>query len=308
MKITIGIITYKRPQGLDKTLHSLINQEYAENLDIRIIVVDNEGSNAALLIVEKYKQKKKFRIDYYHEPDRGIPQARNRVVSEFWNKDSEALLFIDDDEEATPNWIQELTSRWISSKADIVTGPVIQILPDITPAWAKTAFSSPRKYVSGQKVNMAYTGNILISRKVLDKIRPAFHPSFRFTGSEDHHFALSAVKKGFKIVWEGNAVVTEPLPSSRISLIWLMKRLFRAGSGDAKSQYLLYPKYLAVIRILFRGSARITYGLFFMLAGAFRIWHWPWIITGYRRFFSGLGTFAGLFGIKHQEYSVIHGS
>lgn len=68
--VTVGIPTYNRPEGLERTLKCMLSQTYR---NIRIIVSDNCSSNPAVLpILEKYSRLDR-RVQYkIHETNRSI--------------------------------------------------------------------------------------------------------------------------------------------------------------------------------------------------------------------------------------------
>ncbi len=102
MLCSICIATFKRPKLLDKLLESLVTQNIRSDLNLEIIVVDNDNNKSAELILKNYIDQYNIIFKYLIEPIKNISLARNKGVA---NAKGEYILFIDDDEIASPNWI-----------------------------------------------------------------------------------------------------------------------------------------------------------------------------------------------------------
>lgn len=306
--IAICVITYKRPVGLCSLLESLQAQRLvdASAYQVKIIVVDNEVSPSCRRIIEDINASALYPVIYDTEAKQGIPYAREKSVQLAWQDD--ALIFVDDDEVAPQGWLQALLQAWKDSKADVVTGPVRGILPENAPIWAERSdiYHSTNKRKTGDYVSKAYTNNTLVSQHVYHAITPAFDPVFRYTGSSDLHFFQRVHSAGYKIYWCEEAVIYEDVPPSRLTWGWVLKRAFRAGSGDAISRMLIKPGFATTLKVLAYAAARFSSGVFYVLIGGVGL-QWPRITKGVRRMASGVGTVAGLFGLNYEEYRSIHG-
>lgn len=94
--LTVVIATRDRPDSLPRTLASLARQS---DPSFEVLVVDNslDGDVARTLI-----DFNGLRMRCCHEPAPGASRARNRGLAEV---DTELIAWIDDDEEADPDWI-----------------------------------------------------------------------------------------------------------------------------------------------------------------------------------------------------------
>lgn len=85
MKLSIITINYNNAQGLEKTIKSIVNQNYR---DFEYIVIDGNSSDNSRTVIERYANK----IDYWvSEPDSGIYNAMNKGIR---RANGEYLLFI----------------------------------------------------------------------------------------------------------------------------------------------------------------------------------------------------------------------
>lgn len=305
-KATIAIITCRRPIWLQRLLEALIKQIVSESVELDILVVDNAGEQATLDIVKQITNSSPFTINYFHEESAGIVFARNRCVTEFLKTDSQNLFFIDDDEwpEST-FWAQTLLDKQIEHQVDIVTSHVISVGGEGTPTWAIDLIYGKNKLIEGEKVNVFYTNNLLISRIVLEQVNPPFDERFAMTGASDYHFALKCKKAGFNAIYTV-APVIEEFPKSRATVKWFLKRGFRSGIGFTRSHLFEDSLPKTLIHCLTMSGIRFLRGLGYCIIGLLTL-NRTTFVDGLFRLCSGAGTIAGFFGIKHNEYNTIHG-
>ena len=265
-------------------------------------MVDNDPDGSAAEVVT---QSNGYPVKYAVEPEPGIPFARETSVRMCAADD--ALIFVDDDEVAPDGWLETLLGAWREYGADVVTGPIKGSIPADAPDWNRHSdvHDSTNRRNTGDLQNKAYTNNTLVTRKVLDTVTPAFHPAFRHTGSSDLHFFLRVHKAGFRIVWCEEALLREDVPASRTTLRWLVRRAFRSGAGDSISRVLIGRAPVSYLQAAAYGLARIGSAGGYLVLGIVTA-RKPYLLKALRRFFSGVGTLAGIFGINHDEYAERH--
>lgn len=306
MKILVCAITYGRPISLGKLLESLQVQKINKNDSCEICIVDNDctGNNDA--VVERY-QHSPYLIHYLKEPQKGIVFARNKAVDYFLNSKNDALVFIDDDEWAeNDNWLENLIRAQRDSDADVVMGDVISVPETSRQAWIVEAMRPVKYQQNLQVITKFYTNNLLILKRVLEVITPAFDERFALTGSEDLHFSIKAKNAGFKAVYVNNAPVHEIFPATRSTMKWFMLRGFRNGSGAARAAIFESQGKRVFLKLIFQSAARFARGILTACVGIMRL-NKGKIVLGVMRMASGIGTIAGMFGVDYEEYRTIHG-
>lgn len=303
---TIAVITYKRPIWLARCLEALIRQKIKKGTLIDILVIDNACDEQTKKAVGLIAEKSTFKIKYEIEKRRGIVAARNKCVDSFLESGAKNLVFIDDDEwPSDSNWIQSLLDKKDVYSADIVTSHVLSVGENGAPDWAVKLIYGKNKYREGDLLGKFYTNNLLLSRRVLESVRPAFDSRFAMTGASDYHFALKCSKVGFRAVYI-NAPVFEEFPSSRANIKWFVKRGFRSGVGFTRSHIFEENVFIAIIKSLVLSSIRLLRGLVAIVKGCL-LFSKMNIVSGLFRISSAVGTLAGFFGIKYCEYKNIHG-
>jgi glycosyltransferase involved in cell wall biosynthesis len=95
-----------------------------------------------------------------HEPEPGIPFARNRGVSAAlpW---ADVIAFIDDDEvPADADWLAQLAGPLASGVADVTTGPVAPVFPPDVPHWIRRhPLFERQRHADMVELDQAYTHN-----------------------------------------------------------------------------------------------------------------------------------------------------
>lgn len=293
--------TRRRPEGLRRLVTSLAAQTGLDGLRTALVVVDNDPEGSAREVADEARDLLGWPVTYTVEAEPGIPAVRRRIVATALATGADALVFIDDDEQAPPGWLATLVGRWQGSAADCVTGPVRRRLPAGAPSWARGSdlFDPTGRHRTGERMGKAYTGNVLVSRAVLEALDTPFDDAFRHTGSSDLHFFLRAVREGFTIQWCEEAVVEEDISAARLTWSWYVRRAYRSGAGDAVARRLLDPGPVTTVMVLVRAAARIGVGLLLIPVLIVR----PGLRSlAVRRLASGVGTVAGLLGHNYEEY------
>jgi len=305
-KVTICIITCRRPIGLKRLLDALDQQQISSDTEMDIIVVDNACDQTTTELVSKLHTKNKYKIRYFEEPEPGIVAARNKCVTEFLLSDSEFLLFIDDDEwPESNNWAQKMLDAQKKYSTDIIASHVISVGEPGTPIWATELLYGKNNFTEGQTLEIFYTGNLLLSKNILEVMQPAFDKRFALTGTSDFHFALKCKNAGFTAFYT-NAPAIEEFPKSRAAISWFAKRGYRSGFGFTKShlyegsiiKVIPYCLMMSGVRFL-RGVYNLSYGVLSINKLRF--------VEGIFRLSSFIGTLAGFFEFQYQEYKTIHG-
>ena len=306
-KITIGIITYMRPIGLEKILRSFKSQKL-DNIDLSIIVVDNDATGENQKVINKLKDEGyPFKLDIFVETKRGIVAARNRTVSEFLKTDAESMIFVDDDEwPVHDDWVMKLIEVEEEYNADIVYSDVFVIPETDKISWAKKAFSSNDNGDIIRPTKSFYTGNLLVKRHVYETLNPPFDKRFAMTGSSDLHFCIKANNKGFKAYYTPEAPMEEIFPTTRATLKWFFLRGYRTGEGSTRAN-MYEGKILSVyFYIIFLFAGRFVRAIQ-MFIQSLLTFDKGYLAKGITYVGATIGTVTGLFGLKYNEYNTIHG-
>lgn len=226
--VDVGVCTFRRPAVIE-TLASLAALALPADVALRVIVADNDETPEARSPIEDAAAKLGLELAYLHAPARNISVARNALLDAArapW------LAFIDDDETATPGWLAALLAEAERGGWDAVLGPVKAVYAPDAPGWiAAGDFHSTRPVVRGDRILKGYAGNVLLRRAAIEGLR--FDPALGRQGGEDDDFFYRLTDRGGTIGFAPEALAYEPVPPSRASLTWLLKRSFRTGQTHA---------------------------------------------------------------------------
>lgn len=306
LSISICIITYKRPLLLKQLLYSLSSQIINENHSINLTIVDNDKNATAQKVVHQFQVESPFPLVYEIEKKRGIPFARNKAIS--LNKENDVIIFIDDDEIAENHWLQNLITTYINNDYHIVAGPVKREFEIKPPKWIrKLNLFTQKEYKDGEIINSSGTGNILFSNKILELVEGPFDERFSLTGGTDSLLLSDLEKLGYKIIWSKNAIVTEVVPKSRLTLKWILNRSFRIGNTQISHLMIRKNSIMQIALKLISAIFRFIKGLLILIIGILIINKWI-IAKGLMDFSRSFGVIFGALGIRSDEYKIIHGS
>ena len=296
-KIAVCIITYKRPDLLDKCMRSVLYQK----LDFDLYVIDNDKNYSSKDIVKKNKNLTKTKIVYEVEKNKGIPFARNKAINLVKNT-YDYLAFIDDDEEAERDWLGNLFNALIKYDADIVAGPVHPIVKPEYPKWIKY-YLPKNKYSTGELIKTCATGNVIMKSSIFSETDKPFLEKFKNTGGSDSHLFSLLNDKGYKIVWTNDAVVKENIEENRLTLKWFLSRSFRVGNSKVFS-YKSDEKYNKFLTGFIESFYKLILSIFIVIP--FVLLYFLGFKKQYlkiiKRLIKSIGFITGIFGYKYEDY------
>ena len=310
MHVVVAIATFSRPIWLGNLLDSLAEQRLGSSptTTVEVVVADNDAGGSARTVVDARRETFPWPLRYVREEERGISQARNSCVRVGLESSPDYFAFIDDDETASPDWLNAFVSAAARWPAAVLIGPVDNRYEK--ESWVTRAGALQRPHhEDGAVIHYGNTGNAFIPARPLAREHGPFDERFSRTGSEDTHLMMRLQRRGLTLRWCAGAVVTETVPESRTSLRWVLQREFRKGSGLALCETALATEEghrlpQATYRGA-RGIARILKGLVLLPAR---------LLQGRRGLLrtamdvaAGLGTLAALLGIRYEEYRKVHG-
>jgi succinoglycan biosynthesis protein ExoM len=223
--VDVCVCSFRRP-SLRRTLESLARQSADGGVRMRVIVADNDDAPSAEAIAARAREELGLDLLYIHAPARNISIARNACLDA---ARAEYVAFIDDDEEAHPQWLGELLRHLVAADLDVVFGPVNAVYGPEAPAWmVKGDFLSVRPaFRANGEIDAGYTGNVLLRRNACGAQR--FDPALGNGGGEDTYFFTSLHRRGARLGYCESAVVTEATAPTRTNLRWRLLRAYRGG-------------------------------------------------------------------------------
>jgi succinoglycan biosynthesis protein ExoM len=299
--VAICIPTYKRPLMLEHLLQTILNSEIDESQikAVHIIVVDNDSHQTASRIVKKLANPliSNFSFQYHVYPVKGLSSVRNELIKKALEKKTDYIVFIDDDEFVTQEWLKELLKTILFTNADAVRGPVLPVITDFAQPniwyWFKR-----EKYENNSQLKSLATGNLMIKRTSFEKYNVWFDNRFNLSGSEDGYFGMQFLKKGAKIHWANKAIAYETIPESRLTLTWLVKRIYRTSSTYSYMLKLEH-KYSLLSKKVIVSVIYVLLGIptLLMMISKSKLKYW-----GILKMVEGIGGLMGIANKTYKEY------
>lgn len=299
-RVAICIATFRRPAGLRRLLTGIASQSYGEGPTpaVRVIVVDNEASAETRALCELTAKELGLHLDYVAEPRTGIAYARNAALDATTSAD-DWLCFIDDDEVPAGSWLQALLDAQRRSGADCVAGKVVPLFPPGTPNWIiGGSYFGSRASRTG--VPVPATSNSMIRRAAVERLGLRFDTAFAAMGGDDTLFFRQAAAGGVRIVWAADAVVHEHVVPGRLRLFRVMRRQFREGCTLSQCDLAMGATWRGMAMRLAKGAGNLVIAA--ALLPLCLVHGFDALARSSCRCARGLGTLAGLAGLRFEEY------
>jgi len=265
IETVVCVPCFRRPEHLRKTLQSLAEQRIARRF--AVVMVENDAfACESVPVAAEFLRDKRFAGLCVIEPRQGNCHAINAAFETAQDIFPRAVHFvmIDDDEIASPDWLELMVRASETTGADVVGGPVLQRFDDDTKRGLERhpAFR-PRYDVSGPVPIIYGCGNCLIKRRVFEKLgSPAFDLRFNFLGGGDVDFFTRCRRIGLKFHWVAEAVISETIPEARTCLKWIALRGLRIGAINYLVQRKAAQTPLSRVRLAAKVLALLPLSLF----------------------------------------------
>lgn len=308
------ICTRRRPEMLRQCLASFAAQMAEAGRGDQIVVIENDDApQVETVVAELSRAYPSVPFRYAHEPELGIPFARNRGVELGLETGADWLAFVDDDEWAELGWLEAMRRATAEFETDALTGPVRYVMPSEPPEWMRP-FRPPKRR-RGDLLKTAATNNTLV-RSDWWRAPPGegmrFDETLRFTGGSDTDFFYRMSEVGGRIHWVDDALVAEDVPPERLTLKWQMNRSRRiAATAYLRERKLMGPRkamfrhFRRAVRRFLYGGVNVVLGSALSLVLRKRGLHLRY--SGLRTVWSSIGTFQSLFGRQPEPYRAVDG-
>jgi glycosyltransferase involved in cell wall biosynthesis len=255
MRASVLVPTFRRPESFARAARSVFAQAGAGAFEL--IAVDNSPEGSALDTFRALGSEAPIPFRWTHAPEPGVANARNAAVLLARGK---FIAWLDDDEEAPPNWLAALIATRHATGAQSVFGPVAASAPHAArhARFHERLYSRTGPAVSGASARAYGIGNSLQPRAMFDAA--PFDPNTNETGGEDDLLFASWAEAGATFAWAADAKVTEHLSADRTRLAHAIKRAFAYGQGPSETAW-AQKRHLQLARHMSVGAAQaIVFG------------------------------------------------
>ena len=187
-----------------------------------------------------------------------------------------------------------------------MTGLVIPVYAEQPDQWITAGgFFIRENHAQGTVMPAASTANLLLDRRMIERLGLRFDETFSLTGGSDHVFTKSLIRSGGRIVWAADATVTDQVPASRLTRSWVRRRAFRIGNTWSRAALHFASRgpirMLVRLRLTVLGAARAGLGALRIGLGVATLSQLH-RARGNRTALRGLGMLAGAWGGTLHEY------
>ena len=279
VEISVLISTFYRNELLEPLLRACPEQREIDLTTVEFVIVDNSTEAVARNRVDMLVPQLPITIRYFHEPRRGLANARNRALRE---AQGQWLVFIDDDEVPRNDWLATLWTTAVQYEADAVFGPVLTELmpsdsdyreeaarfyaqgssePTGTPMVEPTFFN--RRFRKGVCTRVTASNNCIFRKAASDALGPDpvdVHTS-QYGASDQVFFSAMRAKGYGRFIWCADAIVTEAVPPDRQTREYILNRSFRHGQMASNLALTVRPRrYDRLLRSIGLGLAQAGVG------------------------------------------------
>ena len=260
--VSILIAAYNEEKDIKQTLLNKIALDYPED-KLEILVVSDESTDATDEIVEGIAQQSNISIRLFRQiPRKGKTSGLNIIVPE---AKGEIIIFSDANSIYGADALLKLVSNFSDEMVGYVTGKMVYTNPD--GSIVGDGCSSYMKYENWMREVETKLGSIVGVDGGIDAMRKTLYESLRADQLPDFVQPLKVVEKGYRVVYESEALLKEDALSNasseyvmrvRVTLraLWALKDMnflfnpFRYGmfSFQLFSHKLL--RYLAFVPII----------------------------------------------------------
>ena len=236
---SIIIATTGREEQLRRLLDGICRVNGRELTDPEIILANNAPDETTAEFVEnltkEYSQRGGINCWQVREPLPGKCRAQNRAIPQ---AKGSILVFLDDDVELAPSWLQSVAAFFTSYPHEVMQGAILMRDRDREDTQVRKALERYRTidfidydFAPGADLKTLTGGNIAVRREVFDRVGLFDHRLGPGQGgfSEDVEFAQRVIKGGFRIGYEPKAVVYNEIEWSRLTEEYFRIRHERQG-------------------------------------------------------------------------------
>lgn len=196
---SIVTATYNCAEYINSLLNSLISQTIGFKDNIELIIVDDGSTDSTFTVIEKWKQKYPFNINYIFKQNNGPASARNIGLS---HAKGEWVTFIDADDFVSHNYFETITSFINSNSYDgsiLVANSLLFIesqnqVFDAHPLSYKFVETNIADLLKQPTYIQLFTNTCFFKRELIEKFKLRFDERIKPTFEDAHFLNLALLR------------------------------------------------------------------------------------------------------------------
>jgi succinoglycan biosynthesis protein ExoM len=295
--VIICIPTFRRPKMLTRLLEAIATLETSAS--VSVLVADNDAEGRAGLQLCNSLTNYRWPLRAVIAEQRGIAQVRNTLITEALKTDASFIAMIDDDEWPQVHWIDRFLECAHRTGADVLQGSIL------FGAGTEADGHGDIRRPTGPIAMLQGAGNLLIRRSILEEMTaPWFDPQFALSGGEDQDFFVRLARTGKRFAWSDEARAHGDIPDTRASLAWLLRRAYSVGNSDMR---VLLKNHPGLPRLAMEVMKILASLLLSPLAAVILAASPNRRAVPLQKLLRAVGKLSAMFGLRYNEYAVVHG-
>lgn len=236
--VSILIAAFNEEKDIKQTLLNKIDLDYPKS-KLEILVVSDESSDATDAIVEDIAKHSAVRIHLVRQvPRSGKTAGLNLIVPK---SKGDILVFSDANSIYSADTLLKLVANFTDTKVGYVTGKMVYANPD--GSLVGDGCSSYMKYENWVREVETHLGSIVGVDGGIDAIRKNLYTPLRADQLPDFVQPLKVVEKGYRVVYEPNAVLKEDALNNSSSEYVMRVRVTLRALWALKDMYALFNPF-----------------------------------------------------------------
>ena len=242
--VSVVIPTYNRIGMIEKTIRSLIGQNYPKHR-YEILVADNNSTDGTQEAIARLQSGSPVPVKYIFEKRQGVHYARNTAAK---CSTGEILYFTDDDMIAAPDMLAEMVKSFAADgTVASATGRVLPRWEQQPPDWILRLCSNLWLSLNDQGEGFfirdsdpgVFSCHMAVRRDVFLQCG-GFNPentAGEWIGDGETGLNLKIKSLGYKFAYNGKSAVYHVIPPARMTQEYLNRRLANQGNCDSYTDY-----------------------------------------------------------------------
>jgi glucosyl-dolichyl phosphate glucuronosyltransferase len=274
MQLDVVIPTHNRALMLRRTLDSLLAALPADNLHVRVTVVDNNSADDTHSTVQSYEPAFGNRLAYVFESRQGRSFALNAGIR---STAGDLIGMIDDDEQIDRNWYRTIQSQFERGDIDFIGGPYVPNWGAEPPTWLPLNCLGAIGVVDGgpnvRPYDASYPGilmggNAVISRAMFERVG-LYNTSLGRTGrrllsGEDDEMYQRLLGAGGRGLYVPELIIYHFIPPERLTRSYFRRWCFWRGVSEGliiRNRHASIPHLAGIPRYLYGNALRGFFGV-----------------------------------------------
>lgn len=226
--LDVLIATFNRAEALGRLIESVLAARRPPGLAVRILVADNNSTDATRATVSHWAARADLPIAYIFEPRQGKPYALNAGIAA---GDGDLIAFLDDDERVLPDWLEAIDAAFRDDALDFIVGRCVADWLAPRPHWLPSRrlgivgaidFGEQPFAMETLADGSSFLGGVSVVR------RPAAEATGGYaewlTYGEDSEFGMRLIQNGARGRYDPALRVHHEIPGNRLTRAFLRRR------------------------------------------------------------------------------------